>query len=217
MSTDAKDYICKLVFFVNSFSKISKNNQVPFKKKQKTPKNHILLQDMLSVKRLASKTWRAFLLAKKTQAPYFGGEKLSVFTYHERLFFFMVNAGKYTIHGSYGYRNRSLFSIFFNAGLLRDRNVGLHTCGGSFMMDKLQPGSSAELQLSSFEVLFWVFHKDMNNCYWFWISYFWWIYATSKCWNTNYSHVSNPWPNNNPSAIQKSWVSSKLFQTNPAC
>ena len=77
----------------------------------------------------------------------------------------MVNAGKYTIHGSYGYRNRSLFSIFFNAGLLRDRNVGLHTCGGSFMMDKLQQASSAELQLSSFEVLFWVFHKDMNNCY----------------------------------------------------
>ena len=41
----------------------------------------------------------------------------------------MANAGKYTIHGFYGYRNRSLFSIFFNSGLLRDRNVGLHTCG----------------------------------------------------------------------------------------
>lgn len=41
---------------------------------------------------------------------------------------------------------------------------------GSFMMDnlkssgkkKLQQASSAELQLSSFEVLFWVFHEDMK-------------------------------------------------------
>ena len=43
-----------------------------------------------------------------------GGEKLAVFTCHERLIFFWVNAGKYTIHGSYGYRNRSLFSIYFS-------------------------------------------------------------------------------------------------------
>ena len=116
---------------MNSFSKIS-NNQVPFKKKTENAFNHILLQDMLSVKRLASKTWGAFLLAKKTQAPKnFGGDKLYVFIYLAIMkgLFFMVNAGKYTIHGSYGYRNRSLFSIFFNAGLLRDRNVGLHTCG----------------------------------------------------------------------------------------
>ena len=199
---------------MNSFSKISKIRCLS--KKQKTPSITFCCRicyrsrDWLQRHEEPS-CWRRRPRHRKTS-----GEKNSLYLPIMKGWFFMLNAaGKYTIHWSYGYRNRSLFSVFFNAWIVEGSQCWITYLRESFMMDKLQQASSAELPLSSFEILFWVFHKDMNNCYWFWISYFWWIYATSKCWNTNYIVMSCPWLQQQPS-IRKNWYLPS-FSNQPAC